>query len=122
MFDIPKLLRHVIVGLDGGSDVALVDADGNAHKHVLWSFGDLAVDFKQVRTLEGLHSHYGCSQYCKNKAGRNDASAFYEVGPPRPSRRQPQDAALQSHGSRRHGKWSRRGEGLQEKDDTLKPK
>jgi hypothetical protein len=34
-----ELLRHVIVGLDGERNVALVDAHGDSHQHVLGNAG-----------------------------------------------------------------------------------
>ena len=47
-------LRHEVVRLDRGGQVALVDADRDAHEHVLRSLDDLAVDAEQVGPLEGL--------------------------------------------------------------------
>jgi len=34
-----------------------MDADGNAHQHVLWTFDDLTVDLQQVRPLQRLQNH-----------------------------------------------------------------
>ena len=45
--------------LDGGVDVLLVDADGDAHEHVLRALGRLAVDLEQVRSLERLEAEVG---------------------------------------------------------------
>jgi hypothetical protein len=42
------LLGHVMVRLDGGRDVGLVDADGNAHEHVLRALDDLSVHLEEV--------------------------------------------------------------------------
>ena len=49
-------LRHQVVGLDCALDVVLVDADGDAHEHVLRTLGDLAVELQQVRALERLEA------------------------------------------------------------------
>lgn len=74
------LLRHVVVGLDGGGNVVLVDSDGDPerlarrgalsvprntstkslpnepHEHVLRTFGNLAVNLEEVRALERLET------------------------------------------------------------------
>ena len=47
-------LRHQVVSLDGRCQVGLVDADRDAHQHVLRPLDDLAVDAEQVGALKGL--------------------------------------------------------------------
>lgn len=42
------LQPHQVVGFDGALDVVTMDANGNAHQHVLRALGNLAVDAKQV--------------------------------------------------------------------------
>ena len=49
-------LGHEIVCLDGTLDVVPVDADGDAHEHVLWALGNLAIDAEEVRALESLEA------------------------------------------------------------------
>ena len=49
-------LAHQVVGLDGGLDVLLVDADGDAHQQVLRTLGDLAVDLQEVGFLQRLEA------------------------------------------------------------------
>jgi hypothetical protein len=48
------LLRHEVVRLDGRVDILAVDADGNAHQHVLRTLHDFGVDLEQIRTLKRL--------------------------------------------------------------------
>ena len=47
-------LGEEVVGLDGGVQVVLVDADGDAHQHVLGALHHLPVDLQQVRALQCL--------------------------------------------------------------------
>ena len=49
-----QLLRHHVVGLDGGVDVFAVDADRHPHQHVLRTLDNLAVDLQQVAALQGF--------------------------------------------------------------------
>ena len=42
------LLRHELVGLDGGVDVLAVDADRDAHDHVLRPFRNFPVAAHEV--------------------------------------------------------------------------
>ena len=49
-------LGHQVVGLDRTLDVILVDADGDAHQHLLRAFGHFAVELEQVGALERLES------------------------------------------------------------------
>jgi hypothetical protein len=41
-------LRHEIVCLDDTINVISVDADGDAHNHMLWSFSYTTIDAKEV--------------------------------------------------------------------------
>ena len=47
-------LRHELVGLDRGIYITPVNADRDAHDHVLGPLRDLAVAAHQVASLEGL--------------------------------------------------------------------
>ena len=47
---------HQVVGVECLLDVGVVNADGHAHQHVLWTLCDFAVELEKVRTLEGLES------------------------------------------------------------------
>lgn len=47
-------LRHEVVGLDDLLEVGTVNTDRDTHDHVLRSLDNLAVDSKQIRSLEGL--------------------------------------------------------------------
>mmetsp|Transcript_15211 Transcript_15211/g.45879 ORF Transcript_15211/g.45879 Transcript_15211/m.45879 type:complete len:232 (-) Transcript_15211:49-744(-) len=49
-------LRQKVVRLDRALQVALVDADGHPHQHVLRSLHHLPVDTQQVRPLQGLEA------------------------------------------------------------------
>jgi hypothetical protein len=48
-----------VVRLDGALDVFTVDADGDAHEHVLGPLGNFAVDAEQVGPLERLEAKVG---------------------------------------------------------------
>jgi hypothetical protein len=41
-------LGHKVVSLEDAVNVRAVDADCNAHDHVLWAFGDTAIDVEEV--------------------------------------------------------------------------
>ena len=47
-------VAHVVVGLLDPLEVVVVDANGNAHDHVLRALHDLVVDPEEVAALEGL--------------------------------------------------------------------
>lgn len=47
-------LAHKIVGLEGGLQVFLVDANRAAHQHMLGSFSGFVIDFEEVAALESL--------------------------------------------------------------------
>lgn len=49
-------LRHEVVGLEDLVNVGTVDANSDTHHHVLGSLNNLAVDSKEVRSLEGLET------------------------------------------------------------------
>jgi hypothetical protein len=49
-----ELLRHQVVGLDGGVNVLSMDADGYTHQHVLRTFDNFPFDFQQVTSFEGF--------------------------------------------------------------------
>lgn len=49
-------LRHEVVALDDGRQVAPVDADADPHEQVLRALGHLAVDAQQIRPLERLEA------------------------------------------------------------------
>ena len=49
-------VRQKVVGLEDAGDVVHVDADGDAHEHVLGTLGDLAVDLEQVGLLQSLEA------------------------------------------------------------------
>lgn len=51
-----EALRHELVRLDRGVDVGLVDADGDAHVHLLRALPDCAADLEEVGALEGLEA------------------------------------------------------------------
>ena len=51
-----ELLRHHVVRLDGVVDVLAVDANGDAHEHVLRPLHHLPVDLEQVAPLERLEA------------------------------------------------------------------
>jgi hypothetical protein len=42
--------------LNGGLDISAVDADGNAHEHVLGSLGNLAANLEQIGALKSLET------------------------------------------------------------------
>mmetsp|Transcript_39014 Transcript_39014/g.91260 ORF Transcript_39014/g.91260 Transcript_39014/m.91260 type:complete len:642 (+) Transcript_39014:465-2390(+) len=50
------LLGHELVRLDRSVEVAFMDTDRDAHQHVLWALGDLAVHAQQIRLLERLET------------------------------------------------------------------
>ena len=45
-----------VVGFGGAVDARVVDADGDAHKHVLRTFGEAVVDAEEVGGLEGFET------------------------------------------------------------------
>ena len=51
-----QLLGHHVVRLDGSVDVFTVNADCDAHQHVLRTFDNLAVYAEKVASLEGLEA------------------------------------------------------------------
>lgn len=50
------LHAHEVVSLEGGVDVIAMNADGDAHEHMLWSLDGLAIDLHQVRSLQSLEA------------------------------------------------------------------
>ena len=49
-------LRHIGVCLNCAFDVVAVNADSDAHEHVLRPFSDLAIETKEIRAFEGLEA------------------------------------------------------------------
>ena len=49
-------LRHIVVRLNCAFDVVAVNADSDAHEHVLRPFSDLAIETKEIRAFEGLEA------------------------------------------------------------------
>jgi len=49
-------LRHEVVGLEDLVNVGAVNTNSDSHHHVLRSLNNLAVDSKEVRSLEGLET------------------------------------------------------------------
>ena len=49
-------LRHIGVCLSCAFDVVAVNADSDAHEHVLRPFSDLAIETKEIRAFEGLEA------------------------------------------------------------------
>jgi hypothetical protein len=44
-----------MVRLNGGRNVGLVDADGDAHEHVLRALDDFSIYLEEVRPFQSLH-------------------------------------------------------------------
>ena len=49
-------LAHEVVGSERFVNIAVVDAHGDPHEHVLRAFNDLPVQLEQVGTLDGLET------------------------------------------------------------------
>ena len=49
-----EFVTHELVSLDCRGDVFPVNANGNPHKHVLWSLNDFSIDFQQVTPFKGF--------------------------------------------------------------------
>lgn len=47
---------HKVVSFNDLLDVIAMDANGNAHDHVLWSFGDFAIDSQKIGSLHCLET------------------------------------------------------------------
>jgi hypothetical protein len=51
-----KALGHEMVRFEDAFDVVAVDANGNTHDHVLWSFGDFAIAAEEVGAFKGFEA------------------------------------------------------------------
>ena len=49
--------RHEIVSLKDALDVRAVNANDDAHDHVLCALGNAAVDAEKIRSFEGSGNH-----------------------------------------------------------------
>ena len=49
-------VRHQIVCLNGALDIFTMNANGDAHDHLLRSFGNLSVDAKKVGSFQRLEA------------------------------------------------------------------
>jgi hypothetical protein len=49
-----EALGHEVVCVDGTINVVAVNANSDTHEHLLWPFGDFAINTEEVRSLEGL--------------------------------------------------------------------
>lgn len=49
-------LGHEVVGLEHALDVGAMNANRDAHYHVLRAFGDATVDAEEIRSLESFES------------------------------------------------------------------
>ena len=51
-----ELFRQQVVSLDSRVNILSVNTDRDTHEHVLGTFGDLAIDLEQIRSLERLEA------------------------------------------------------------------